>query len=441
MGMHRLSKCLILILSVYFYVFGTSALKGMQLSDVVVCFNRLPVDVQKIIILFTGCDKDTEQIHTNLKALALVSKLNNTIINDSSLTKKMLDFIAANNYIDLIDAAVIIGSPAAMCFIASIKGCSCNTSPLEVDSMLPDKANNNCYKLVRQHIEQVKSKVITSRLITRGIAKTDVEITSLLASCIDCSCNYLSNISDSADITGIVLIMLGAKQAHAVCGEKMPLRKQSIFKALKPIAFYSSLYRGLTCAISDGSMLELMIALKSLNIYAKEATKRNDDEIVTRIKNIGETALYKAAMLNKCDSVLTLLEHNIDVNTNTDNEGKTALLQAAMRGYVSIAKILLEHKADPNIEDCEFGYTPLMWAAHRGFADIVTLLLTYNAYVRKQDYEGNTALHWAAYNGHVSTVKLLLDHSGMKHMTNKNSQTALDIARQRNHTDIIKMLS
>ena len=71
------------------------------------------------------------------------------------------------------------------------------------------------------------------------------------------------------------------------------------------------------------------------------------------------TALRCAAMENRTDVMLLLLDRGADVNKWSDWDQSTALhMVAAWYNSTDIIKVLLKHSASANIKD-DYGYTPI----------------------------------------------------------------------------------
>ena len=99
-----------------------------------------------------------------------------------------------------------------------------------------------------------------------------------------------------------------------------------------------------------------------------------DGADVTDIDARGETALHKAARLNKFESAKVLLENGADVNTK-DSLGMTPLHWASLTGNEPMTELLLENYGDVYARDYfAGGMTPLSIARLMGYDELVTMM-------------------------------------------------------------------
>ncbi|CBN77591.1 expressed unknown protein [Ectocarpus siliculosus] len=122
---------------------------------------------------------------------------------------------------------------------------------------------------------------------------------------------------------------------------------------------------------------------------------------------LGCTPLHWAAMLNRVDFMLLLLDHGADVDSR-DFAGRTPLFCCAAFGGVEAAALLLERNADENAKDSR-GLTPLHAAAAGGHLEVADELISAGADVRRQAFVGSMPRHVAEREGHASMVELLVN--------------------------------
>jgi len=127
-------------------------------------------------------------------------------------------------------------------------------------------------------------------------------------------------------------------------------------------------------------------------------------------RDVGETALHRAAKLGGMDKVQTLLARKPNTNAK-DSKGRTPLHYAATEGRTAVAELLLDKGADVNAKTKK-GETPLHCAAQRGRRDIVELLLSRGAAVNAKDRLDRTPLHTAVISDEGEVAELLREHGG-----------------------------
>ncbi len=126
----------------------------------------------------------------------------------------------------------------------------------------------------------------------------------------------------------------------------------------------------------------------------------------------GQTALMRAAVAGKLESLRLLLARKADPN-HKDSAGSTPLLQAIIYGHADAVVILLSGGAQIELEDSS-RTRPLMLAAEGSAylannAPLVTTLLNSGAAIDAQDDRGRTALYRASAEGKEKALALLLE--------------------------------
>lgn len=127
-------------------------------------------------------------------------------------------------------------------------------------------------------------------------------------------------------------------------------------------------------------------------------------------KEVGETALHRAAKLGRTDKVQKLLARKPNANAK-DGKGRTPLHYAATDGRTAVVGLLSANGADVNAKTKK-GETPLHCAAQRGHKETAELLLSRGAAVNAKDRLDRTPLHTAAINDEGEVAEMLREHGG-----------------------------
>ena len=158
----------------------------------------------------------------------------------------------------------------------------------------------------------------------------------------------------------------------------------------------------------------------------------------TAINGDGMRPLHLAAEFGQSSLVSLLLEHKVNVNTESDAKW-TSLHIAAEYGHISVVALLLEHRANVNAKGDD-GWTPLFLAAQEGHISVVALLLERGADVNAKDNREWTPLCLAALGDHASVVALLLEHGADVNAKTNEGWTALSIAASNGHVSVVALL-
>jgi ankyrin repeat protein len=135
-------------------------------------------------------------------------------------------------------------------------------------------------------------------------------------------------------------------------------------------------------------------------------------------KDLGRTALHRAASHVNLEVVQMLLEYNPDIGLR-DDYGDTPLHDilewigpSTEEKVVEIVRRLLEYGADPNIRrnNGSSRSTPLHQASSCGSLEVTRLLLSHGAKVDEQDGDGRTPFQVASSD---ELKKLLLEHGAV----------------------------
>ena len=147
-----------------------------------------------------------------------------------------------------------------------------------------------------------------------------------------------------------------------------------------------------------------------------------------------------AAIHDRNDIVVLLLDHEAEIDVKSEERGWTPLMFATYYGNTEIASTLFERGADPNARNI-FGWTVLTVAAREGRLEIVLELLDRGADIDAKNNEGMTPLMWAANDGRTEVVKELLSRGADVNTRSNAQQTAMKYAACQNHTDIVRLLA
>lgn len=135
------------------------------------------------------------------------------------------------------------------------------------------------------------------------------------------------------------------------------------------------------------------------------------------------TALHYAAIADKADMVLWLLEKEAEISINGD--GRSPLHIAAVRGNLPIVKYLFQYSCEIDIED-KFHFTPFSLACLRGHHNVVVYMLEHSPAGTK--FHLDDGLHRAADSGHTHVMKLLLSHGADANALNNLGESPLSTA-------------
>jgi ankyrin repeat protein len=189
-------------------------------------------------------------------------------------------------------------------------------------------------------------------------------------------------------VLGVVLV-----SAAFVVGGRIEKRIAAVIIGF-PVALFL-----LALARSDKDLAIIFAACLSLSVAG-----------TLPFKDVGETALHRAAKLGRTDKVQRLLAREPNTNAK-DGKGRTPLHYAATDGRTAVVGLLLANGADVNAKTKK-GETPLHCAAQRGHKETVELLLSRGAAVNATDRLDRTPLHTAAINDEGEVAELLREHGG-----------------------------
>ena len=114
----------------------------------------------------------------------------------------------------------------------------------------------------------------------------------------------------------------------------------------------------------------------------------------------GSRPILVATVCNRPETVQTLLNYNVDVNSANDYSSTAALL-AASEGHFEILNILAKHGANLDLPNLQ-GTTPVIVAAQNGRVDIIKFLYLYGVNLNHVNEMGMSCVAIAAFYNKVS---------------------------------------
>ena len=118
-------------------------------------------------------------------------------------------------------------------------------------------------------------------------------------------------------------------------------------------------------------------------------------------------AIINYVSSNDIDSVKSLLDRGVDVNT-TDGNHRNLLLIATVDRNTEMAALLVSHGGDVNMQSDNLD-SPFLYAGASGQTHLVKLYLENGARFDIFNRYNGTALITACERGHIETVKLLVN--------------------------------
>lgn len=104
----------------------------------------------------------------------------------------------------------------------------------------------------------------------------------------------------------------------------------------------------------------------------REFLDKHGNGLVEEEDGAGTSPLFLAALYNRCDTVVLLLDRGADVNRR-GNFARTALMRAAIGDHLDVVILLLDRGADIEAKDNE-NITALMFAERYDRAEIISFL-------------------------------------------------------------------
>lgn len=166
-------------------------------------------------------------------------------------------------------------------------------------------------------------------------------------------------------------------------------------------------------------------------------TKENSPELIIALVNGGAlldyrtreglSAVHKAALAGKAESIKTLLDFGASPNYK-DSKGLTPLFYSVLHGgNPYCCEILLNDHAELHVVDHQ-GKQEIHLACKNGLVQHLEHLLFYGAEINARTESGNTALHVAALNNQEECARVLLFRGAKKNILNFANQSAYEVA-------------
>jgi ankyrin repeat protein len=194
----------------------------------------------------------------------------------------------------------------------------------------------------------------------------------------------------------------------------------------KPPSFDTREFRNLLDALRAGRLAD-----------AQAAVERGAS--VNQLDEDGHPLLLHVVVAGKRESVVWLLDHKADPNTENP-EGMTPLtLSARSADCLPILEILLDRGGDPSRANKD-GETPLMEAVLGNRLDSVRVLLARGAKVDAESNDGSTALFSSLFPDRLPIVRALLAAGANPHKPNRFGESALDRVRKEGRTEVEAVL-
>ncbi|KAH8430510.1 ankyrin repeat domain-containing protein [Aspergillus melleus] len=211
---------------------------------------------------------------------------------------------------------------------------------------------------------------------------------------------------EAIDREGRSPILLAASMGH-----------REIFACLLTLATES----GTNSVVQEQQLLHSASRYGHIGIIEHLMAERN---IVERLDDNGQTALFIAASNGQCPTVRFLIDKGSDIHHRA-HDRRTALHFAAESGHDDVARLLLKFGANMLAVD-NSGQSALHYAASNGHSKVVYLLMEQGAPPNLQDYSGMTPLHLAVRSESSETIVFLLDKGANVNAKANNGDTPLE---------------
>jgi hypothetical protein len=153
--------------------------------------------------------------------------------------------------------------------------------------------------------------------------------------------------------------------------------------------------------------------------------------------------LRKAAESGNTDKLKARLDAGDDIESRDKGTGRTALLEAVIAGHRDAAALLIEKGADINACCKAVGMDCLGWAVETGHGELVDDLLGLGAdpnRVPASSFLGATPLMIAAQRGHLDIAKHLARAGADPGVRDRSGRSALSLAEERKHAALAAFL-
>lgn len=184
----------------------------------------------------------------------------------------------------------------------------------------------------------------------------------------------------------------------------------------------------------DDTPLQSLVRTGSVELVLDMISSCGDMELremLSKMNQSGETALYVAAEYGYVDMVRELIRyHDTSLAGIKARNSYDAFHIAAKQGYLEVLKILMEALPELLMTFDSSNTTALHTASSQGHIEVVKFLLEKGSTLATiARSNGKTALHSAARKGHLEIVNALLSKEpGIALRNDKKGQTALHMA-------------
>ena len=147
--------------------------------------------------------------------------------------------------------------------------------------------------------------------------------------------------------------------------------------------------------------------------------------VYTQRPELKVVALNHAILLDDLESVNLLLAHHTPLDANAPNEYLLPLYNAALNEKKDIVLRLIESGANPNSYTSALEGPLLVTVSRLGKAEMVQILLSKGAQIQSRNHAGETALLTASQFAQPAMIQVLLESGANPRDTNADGQTAV----------------
>ncbi|MDR1322515.1 MAG: ankyrin repeat domain-containing protein [Gracilibacteraceae bacterium] len=153
--------------------------------------------------------------------------------------------------------------------------------------------------------------------------------------------------------------------------------------------------------------------------------------------------LRKATASGDMEKLKARLDAGDDIESRDKGTGRTALLEAVIAGHRDVAALLIEKGADLGVSCKAVGMDCLGWAVETGHGELVDDLLAWGMdpnRVPAASFVGAPPLMIAARQGFVDIARRLVDAGADPGALDRAGRSALSLAEERDHAETVAFL-
>jgi hypothetical protein len=153
--------------------------------------------------------------------------------------------------------------------------------------------------------------------------------------------------------------------------------------------------------------------------------------------------LRQAAANGNTDRLKARLDAGDDIESRDKGTGRTALIEAVIAGHRDAAALLIERGADTGASCKAVGMDCLGWAVEMGHGALVDDLLALGTDPNRlpaSSFLGATPLMIAAQRGHLGIAKRLVEAGADPGVLDRAGRSALSLAEEMNHAELAAFL-